>query len=97
MRQPCWLAPFNKGRRKGSRNKPKPVEPKLICLRFFEPSSQDEELLAAPLSQDETEELMCHLLAIRRQRQRWLRYVKRYQPWRALVRARMVNPRKGIS
>jgi hypothetical protein len=95
--QPPWLSPYNLGRRRGSRNRPKPGAPELIHLRLFEPSEANEALLGDPPepTSDEMDELMCHLLDIRRQRQRWQRYVKRYQPWRRVPRSREWPPRRS--
>ena len=86
--QPPWLEPFNKGRKKGSRNKPRPKEPELIELRFLELTPSDEALMASPPTPEETEELICHFRDIRRQRDRWLKYVRRYQPWRLALAGR---------
>jgi hypothetical protein len=82
--QPPWLKPYNTGRKRGSKNRPKPKEPELIELRFLELTPADEALMAAPPTPEETEELICHFRDIRRQRDRWLRYVRRYQPWRLI-------------
>jgi hypothetical protein len=80
--QPPWLKPFNKGRKPGSRNKPRPPLPELIELRLLEVTEADVALLEDPLRAEELAELTCHLLDIRRQRPRWLKHVRRYQPWR---------------
>jgi hypothetical protein len=80
--QPHWLKPFNKGRKPGSRNKPRPPLPELIELRFLELTPADEALMADPPTSEEMEELTCHLRDIRRQRDRRLKYLRRYQPWR---------------
>jgi hypothetical protein len=42
----------------------------------------DEALLENPPTLEEAEELVCHLLDIRRQKERRRRYLRRYQPWR---------------
>jgi hypothetical protein len=80
--QPPWLRPYNTGRKKGSKNKPRPKEPELIELRFLNLTAADADLLSSPPTPEETEELTCHLLDIRRQRDRRLKYLRRYQPWR---------------
>jgi hypothetical protein len=80
--QPPWLKPFNRGRKPGSRNKPRPPLPELIELRSLKLTEADEALLEDRPTLEEAEELTCHLLDIRRQRPRWVKYVRRYQPWR---------------
>jgi hypothetical protein len=92
--QPPWLKPYNTGRKRGSRNRPKPKEPELIQLRVLEVTPEDEVLMAAPATPEETEELACHLRDIRRQRKRWLKYLRRYQPWRLLDQAFRSNPER---
>jgi hypothetical protein len=80
--QPYWLTPYNTGRKKGSRNKPRPPLPELIELRSPEVTDADLALLEDPPTAEEIDELLCHFLDIRRQRERRLKYLKRYQPWR---------------
>jgi hypothetical protein len=68
MPQPRWLKPFNRGRKPGSKNRPKPC-----LLRRFAPTLEDEALLSEPISLAEEAELACHLLDIRRRRRRAFR------------------------
>jgi hypothetical protein len=85
--QPCWLGPYNTGRRKGSKNKPRPKPPALIELRLLDLTAADADLLSSPPTTEEADELICHLLDIRRQEDRRRRHLRRYQPWRLIGQA----------
>jgi hypothetical protein len=95
--QPWWLRSFNTGRKKGSRNKPRPPLPELIELRSLNLTAADAELLSYRTTPEESEELVCHLLDIRRQKDRRRRHLQRYQPWRlagGFIRPNRMGPAK---
>jgi hypothetical protein len=95
--QPYWLRPYNTGRRKGSRNKPRPKPPALIELRPLELTPADEALMEAPATAEELAELGCHFRDIRRQKDRRRRHLRRYQPWKlagGFIRPNRQGPEK---